>query len=198
MTMVRAARLGLFMLCLSAAWAALAQDEFPPDRATDSDSAGIRIESVRIALEDDVYYLDADIDYRLSRQLLEALDRGIPVPVMLEIEILRERSYLWNETVTTLEQRYELDYHALTRQYVIRNINIGTQTTYPSRQAALAGLGRIVDLPVIDANLLDRKEVYSGRLQARIDTDALPVPLRLRALVSSDWALGSGWHEWRF
>lgn len=197
MTMARAVQLGLFLMCLSmAAGAARAQDEFPSAAA--DIGAGIHIENVRIALKDDVYYLDAGIDYRFSRQLLEALDRGIPVPILLEIEILRERSYLWDETVTTLAQRYELDYHALTRQYLIRNINIDTQTTYPSLQAAIDGLGRIIGLPVIDAALLGRGEVYSGRLQARVDTNALPVPLRLRALVSSDWALSSGWHEWHF
>ncbi len=212
MTLAHAAQIGLLVMCLSTAWAgaAYAQEEFPPDAGmvdtgvvTDGDAhtgtaAGIDIDGVQVALKDDVYYLDAGIDYRLGRQLLEALDRGIVLPILLEIEILRERSYLWDETVTTLQQRYELDYHALTRQYVIRNINIGTQTAYPTLQAAIAGLGRVVDLPVIDAGLLDRNGVYSGRLQARIDTNALPVPLRLRALVSPGWALGSGWHEWHF
>lgn len=206
MATTRGVQIGLIVLCLSAAWpgSARAQAGEPAAGAAReaaqeaSDPAGIRIERVRAVLRDDVYYLDADIDYRLSRQIREALDRGLPVPVLLTIEILRERSYLWDETAATLEQRYELDYHALTRQYVIRNINIGTQTAYPSWEAALAALGHIVDLPVIDANLLDQGEVYSGRLQARIDTNALPVPLRLRALVMPEWRLSSEWHAWRF
>src|SRR5690606_2847430 len=145
-----------------------------------------------------VYYLNAGIQFVPGAPVLEALERGVPLPVLLEVEILRERSYLWNETITTLEQRYEVDYHELTRQYTVRNLNIDTQFAYPTREAALSALGRIVDLPLIDANLLDPEASYIGRVRASMDTNALPVPLRLRALVSSEWRLSSGWHEWRF
>lgn len=202
MVTARGVQIGLIVLCLSAAWSGARAQEAPADGPDTGQRApeppGIHIVEVRAELRDDVYYLDADIDYVPSRQIGEALERGVPVPVLLTIEILRERQYLWNETVATLEQRYELDYHGLTRQYVIRNINIGTQTAYPSLEAALAALGRIVDLPLIDANLLDPDAVYGGRLQARIDVNALPVPLRLRALVTPEWRLASEWHEWRF
>lgn len=91
-----------------------------------------------------------------------------------------------------------MDHHELTRQYTVRNLNIDTQSAFPTREGALDALGRIVDLPLIDANLLDPAESYIGRLRVSIDTDALPVPLRLLALVSSEWRLSSDWHEWRF
>lgn len=209
MMTVWSVRIGLIMLCLSTVWpeAARAQAGQPPARdeagardvpAERAATPGIVIRRVQATVRDDVYYLDADIDYGLSRQMLEALDRGVPIPVVLALEILRKRQYLWDETSATLEQRYELDYHSLTRQYMIRNINIGTHTAYPSRAAALSALGRISELPVIDANLLEEGEVYTGRLQARIDINALPVPLRLRALVTPEWRLSSEWQAWRF
>lgn len=187
---MRGTHIGLIVLCLSAWWAGgvRAQDDEP----------GIHIAGVHVALRDEVYYLDADIEYTLSRPLGEALDRGVPLPVVIEIEILRERAYLWNETVAALAQRYELDYHTLTRQYMLRNINIGTQSSYPTRAAALSALGNVVSLPLIDANLFEPDAAYLGRLRVRIDSDALPVPLRLRALVMPEWRLGSEWHEWRF
>jgi hypothetical protein len=164
-----AMRLGLLALLMSAALAAGAEDE-----ADAQEAAGFRIERVSVVLRDEVYYLNAGIQFVPGAPVLEALERGVPLPVLLEVEILRERSYLWNETITTLEQRYEVDYHELTRQYTVRN------------------------LPLIDANLLDPEASYIGRVRASMDTNALPVPLRLRALVSSEWRLSSGWHEWRF
>lgn len=193
MMMPYAMRLGLLALLMSAALAAGAEDE-----ADAQEAAGFRIERVSVVLRDEVYYLNAGIQFVPGAPVLDALERGVPLPVLLEVEILRERSYLWNETITTLEQRYEVDYHELTRQYTVRNLNIDTQFAYPTREAALSALGRIVDLPLIDANLLDPEASYIGRVRASMDTNALPVPLRLRALVSSEWRLSSGWHEWRF
>lgn len=193
MMMPYAMRLGLLALLMSAALAAGAEDE-----ADAQEAAGFRIERVSVVLRDEVYYLNAGIQFVPGAPVLEALERGVPLPVLLEVEILRERSYLWNETITTLEQRYEVDYHELTRQYTVRNLNIDTQFAYPTREAALSALGRIVDLPLIDANLLDPEASYIGRVRASMDTNALPVPLRLRALVFSEWRLSSGWHEWRF
>lgn len=162
------------------------------------EDAGFRVERVSVVLRDEVYYLNAGIRLVPSAPVIEALQRGVPMPVIMEVEILRERSYLWDETITTLEQRYEVDHHELTRQYTVRNLNIDTQSAFPTREGALDALGRIVDLPLIDANLLDPAESYIGRLRVSIDTDALPVPLRLLALVSSEWRLSSDWHEWRF
>jgi hypothetical protein len=194
MMMRYAKRLGMIALLMSATIVAVAEDEpvAPPE------AAGFRIERVSVVLRDEVYYLNAGIHFLPGAPVIEAMERGVPLPVILEVEILRERSYLWNETVTDLEQRYEVDHHELTRQYTVRNLNIDTQSAYPTREAALSALGRIVDLPLIDANLLDPAASYIGRMRASIDTDALPVPLRLRALVSSEWRLSSGWHEWRF
>lgn len=187
------------MVCLAAAWPGVAGAAGASEAGNGATlEAGIRIERASATLVDNVYYLDADIDFTLSRPILEALERGVPVRVALDIEILRERRYMWDETTTTLEQRYELDFHALTRSYVVRNLNIGTQNAFPTRRAALDHLGRIADLPMIDANLLEEGESWLGRVQARIDIDALPVPLRVRALVSPEWRLASGWHEWRF
>lgn len=203
----RGAQLGIVIACLAAAWSGGAGAGGASERANDGAAdgagrdavmAGIHIERASAALVDNVYYLDAGIDFTLSRPILEALERGVPVQIVLDIEILRERSYLWNETTATLEQRYELDFHVLTRSYVVRNLNIGTQTAFPTRRAALEHLGRIADLPVIDANLLEEGESYIGRVRAYIDINALPVPLRVRALVSPEWRLDSGWHEWRF
>lgn len=194
MMMRCAMRFGAIALFMSAITVS-AEDEAPESVA---EVAGFRTEQVSVVLRDEVYYLNAGIHFILGSPVVEALERGVPVPVILEVEILRERPYLWNETVTTLKQRYELDHHELTRQYTVRNLNIDTQAAFPTREAALDALGRIVDLPLIDANLLDPEASYIGRMRASMDTDALPVPLRLRALVSSDWRLNSGWHEWRF
>jgi predicted phosphohydrolase len=158
----------------------------------------IHVHWARTILKDDVYYLDAAIEYHFGQSLEEALLKGVAVPIIVDIEVIHERDYLWNETTASLAQRYVLEYHALTQQYIVRNVNISAQSAFPSLAAALASLGQIVALPVIDANLLTRGERYLGRLRSSVDIDALPVPLRLLAIISPEWRLSSEWYEWRF
>lgn len=157
---------------------------------------GVVIREARTTLKDGVYYLQANIDYRFSRPALEALEKGVSLTVVLRIEILHERNYLWSQKVASLEQRYLLSYHALSQQYMLRNLNSGSQYTFPSFDAAATVLGTVVDLPVIDDNLLEEGGTYSGRVMAELDVDQLPVPLRLLALVSKDWQLNSAWYAW--
>ncbi|VAW88743.1 hypothetical protein MNBD_GAMMA17-1339 [hydrothermal vent metagenome] len=154
------------------------------------------ISAAQVNLVDKVYYLNARIDYKLSDKVLEVMHKGVPVVVVLDIEFLRSRKYLWNETVAQLAQRYRLEYHALTQQYLVTNLNSGSQHSFPTLEVALTQLGTVVDLPILDQQLMARKGRYIGLMQASIDVAALPTPLRLRAYFSSDWQLASEWYSW--
>lgn len=149
-------------------------------------------------LSNKVYYLNARIDFTLSDEVLEALQKGVPIMLKLEIEISRARDYVWDETVTGLKQRYEFEYHPLTKQYTVKNLNSGSLHSYPDMNAALLVLGTIVDLPILDKNLLDADEHYTGRMRAKVDINVLPVPLRLLAYLTSGWSLTSEWFLWSF
>lgn len=170
----------------------------PAAAVAQSEGPGVVIRQAGTELRDEVYYLNANVDYDFSAQVLEALHKGVPLTVVLQIEVTRSRPYVWDETIAELEQRYRLSYHALTRQYMIRNLNSGSQHTFPSLEAATSVLGAVVALPVLDSNLLDEGEVYFGQLRAQLDVDELPVPLRVLALIRPEWRLSSEWYAWRF
>jgi len=161
-------------------------------------SAEFIVINAQPTLNNKVYYLNAGIDYTLSDKVLEVLHKGVPITIMLEIEITRHRDYLWDEKITGLEQRYELEYHALTKQYVVRNLNSGARHSLPSLDVALSVLGTIVELPILDKNLLESEQHYAGRIRAKLDVDTLPVPLRLLAYLTSGWSLSSEWYLWSF
>ncbi len=183
---------GLFVLSVSLATPPLHADEAVAEPV----APGIFIRDAQSGISNEVHYLNARIEYAFSKQVIEALDEGVPMTVVLRIEIVRERAWLWNEKIAALEQRYQISYHALTRQYMVRNLNIGTRHSFPTLAAALSTVGTIIDLPLIDSNLLKQGQRYRGRLQAWLDTNSLPVPLRLIALWSPEWRLASEWREW--
>lgn len=154
------------------------------------------VRSAGTVLIDKVYHLNARIDYRFSDDSLEALDNGVPLVVELAIEIERKRDYLWNETVAVLRQRYQLSYEALTRRYLVTNLNSGADTYYSERAAAVAAMGEVNNLPILDVGLLSPGEDYTVRLQASLDLDALPVPIRVLGYFSSKWGISSEWFSW--
>ncbi len=156
---------------------------------------GFSVRETRTSLDDGVYRLDARLTLPLSGQPLEALKNGVPLQIVLDIEVLRPRRYLWNALIAALEQRFELRYHALTERYEVRNLNSGARHSYYSLDRALQGLGRIRDLPLIDAGLLSPDQHYLLNLRVRLEIDSLPVPLRMRAYLSGDWWLNSGWYS---
>ncbi len=155
------------------------------------------VRSATLELVDGVYFLDARVQYRLSTEALNALEAGVALTIELQLEVERRRRLLPNQTVAALNQRYQLQYHALSNRYVLRNLNSGEQESFATLFAALNQLGRVVELPVIDAALLDRDSRYQFRLRAVLDTREFPGPLRLLAFWADGWRIESDWYRWR-
>jgi hypothetical protein len=160
-------------------------------------AAGFEIISASTRLEGEVYRLNAQIEYRFSQAALEALKNGVPLTIELEMEVRRQRAWAWDETVYALSQRFRLEYHTLSRQYLVTTLNSGERRGFPSQSGALQFMGRITDFPLLDKGLLVPNQRYKGALRARLDVDALPTPLRLFAYISDDWRLASAWRVWR-
>lgn len=162
-----------------------------------SEDGAFRIRTGTISLHNGVYYLNARVDYRLSHAAREALDNGVPLYVDLEIKVIRPRWWWWDEVVAELTQRYRLQYHALSQRYVLTAINSGESRSFHHLRAMLAELGKIQDLPVIDAELLDSEQHYLVRARVSLDLDSLPRPLRTVIYLSPQWRLISDWHQWQ-
>ena len=154
------------------------------------------VRSAGTVLIDKVYHLNAKIDYQFSDEALDALDNGVPLVVELAIEIERSRDYVWNETVASLRQRYQLAYEALTQRYVVTNLNSGADNYYPNRAASISALGDVNTLPILVESLQSPDQNYIVNLQASLDLEALPVPMRVIGYFSSNWRIASEWYSW--
>jgi hypothetical protein len=147
-------------------------------------------------VENNVYLLNASISYQLDDELIEALHNGVALPLRLNVEIYKPRDYLPDQEVASLKQRYELSYHVLSEQYILVNLNSGASESFAYLGRALAKLGAIEKLPLIDGSLLEPDEKYMVRIQVGIATSALAIPLRLLSFIYSEWRLESDWYSW--
>lgn len=143
-----------------------------------------------------VWYVNARIDYRLSRQAEEALSNGITLGFRMELELQRVRWYWFDPNVVELRQEYQLSYQPVTQLYVLRNPDSGNQTSYSSLFAALNGLGRVTSLALIDGSLLAPDQEYVVWLRVALDRQKLPASLRLLSYWTGGLGLESDWYEW--
>ncbi len=151
-------------------------------------AAGFDVISATTRLEGGVYRLNAQIEYRFSEAALDALQNGVPLTIELEMEVRRRRPWVWDETVYALAQRFRLEYHTLSRQYLVRNLNSGERRGFSSRPAALRFMGQITIFRCLTEACSIPTSAMKA-LRARLDLDALPTPLRLFAYISEDWRL---------
>jgi len=155
------------------------------------------IRSASSRMQDGVFFATARIDYRLSEEALEALENGVALPIQLQVRVNRVRRFWLDGDVATLEVNYQLSYQPLSERYVVRNLNSGDQDSFATLFSALNTMGRIVDLPIIDASLLNPDGTYEITMRAVLDQNTLPGPLRLIAFWSSGFRLQSDWYVWK-
>jgi len=157
-----------------------------------------RISDVRTLVVDGVYRLGARVEIDFNETLPEALHNGVPLLIELRIEVLRKREWLWlwPELVADLRQRFKLEYHVLSRRYLVYSYSSGVRQSFRSMDGALEYIGNVYDLPLIDEQLLNPSQNYIVRIRADIDVEALPTPVRLWAYLGSEWSLKSRWFEW--
>ncbi|NGP53465.1 DUF4390 domain-containing protein [Thioalkalivibrio sp. XN8] len=158
---------------------------------------GLAVSNATTRLEDGVWYLDADVDFQLNRTALDALASGLLLDIELEIRLERRRRIIWDAEFAELKQRYQLQFHALTERYILRNLNSGEQASYASLPAALAQLGQVRSLPLIDDALLDPDERYYVQVRAVVDIKRDGGPLALIRVFWNDWRIESDWIRWR-
>lgn len=157
--------------------------------------AGFRILNARTRLVDGVHFLDADIDFAFSNTALEAMQNGVPITVVVEMEVRRKRRFL-DKRIASVSARYRIENHPLSNRYIVRNVNSGEAAAYASLEEVTDSIGRISDFPMLDAHLLESGYAHTVRIRALLDVEALPSPLRPLAYLSPTWRLTSDWFEW--
>lgn len=143
------------------------------------------------------YTLDAEIGVALNRTLTDALERGIHLHFLLELEIVRPRGWWWfDEDIAETAYKKHLFYHLLLRRYVVETA--AETHTVSSLADALALVGRVNGWRVLERSALEPGRTYQARLRLRLDTEQLPRPLSIGAVSGDKWEFATPWHEWSF
>jgi len=156
----------------------------------------VEVRGASLSLDQDVYELDARLEVSLPEDARKAIEAGLTMRLDYEIELARVRNYMLDATVAKLVQSYELNYHALSQRYLVRNLNTGEQQDFGTLQAALERLTEVRGLPVIDSALVEPGNAYEGRVRAVLDLNSGSEALRWILFWTDDWSATSEWYEW--
>lgn len=168
---------------------------FPPMAWSASPDLDFSVRHVDIRTEGETWLLDAGIDLEFNRESREAMESGVPLTALLEVEVVRER-FLRDESVRRIRMPYRIERHALSQRYVVTYVPSGKSRTYGAIEDASAALGTIRGLSLVQRAELLPGQLYRARLRARLDIDAMPSPLRPLAWFRSLWRLRNDWFTW--
>jgi hypothetical protein len=158
--------------------------------------ADVRLQQVQTRLVEGTYRMDALLGFDFSAAALEALDNGVPLTILIQIQVRRAGAWIWEDSLLDLRLQYAIRYRPLSERYEVSRLPATEGRDFVSRDAAIRALGELTDLALIDAARLDPESQYEIHLRASLDIEELPLPLRPRAYLSSAWKLSSGWRKW--
>lgn len=156
----------------------------------------ILISRVSGKIVDDFYFIDADVHLELSEDARDAVESGVPLRFSFDFQVSRPRRLMWDQQILALRRSYQLERHALANKYVVTDLVAQRRAVLTSIDDALEELGRLRNITIGKANDLLPKYALHGRMQAQLDIEALPAPLRPIAYLSPSWHLKSSWHNW--
>jgi len=182
----RMLRLLAVLLLLIACWSGLSRADDPGEFLVDDAHAWS---------EAGRQMLDAQFTVRLSSGAREALDSGVPLVLEIQVQLVKTHEWFWDSIEVELTQRRQLLYHALSRSYLVKDLNAGTQGNYRRLEDALRAAGTIQSLELTDKPL-QAGQRYLVRIRGSLDIESLPTPVRLLAYVSSAWDMQSEWYAW--
>lgn len=156
----------------------------------------IVIENAAVVVANDIVMLDLDASFEFSTDALAALESGIELYFDLDIRIDRARRLLWNARQFETSRRFSLERHALSKRFILTDLVTDERRIHDSLEQAIADLGRIRRLAVVESARLAALDASIIAVRLRLDIDALPAPMIPLAYVSPGWHMSSGWIEW--
>lgn len=161
-------------------------------------AAEFKVADIQPKLAGQALVLDGQLDLGLSPKVEEAVAKGIPLEIIIDVRLYQQRRYLWDSKIATWTLNRRIQYHALSGQYLVSagSAESETRESLLTQQEALKQLGSLNEIKLALAEA-PSGDGYSVDLRVSLDIEALPAPLRPVAYTSFDWHLNSGWSSWK-
>jgi len=164
-----------------------------------ADAANFSVKSVQSTLDNRVLHVNARFELPVNPRIEEALSKGIPIDVVIDVGMAKNRWWWWNRVITDRILRRRIQFHALSRQYLVSGLlENDASESFGSLSQALVYAGTLDKYRIV---ITAKKEIeadarYLLMLRARLDIEALPMLMRPLAYATPSWRRSTGWTEW--
>lgn len=155
-----------------------------------------QVEGVTYHSQGGTLAMDTRIDFAFSEVAIEALDNGVPLTLEVHIQLRATDAWVWDESLVDQRLRYVIRYKPLSERYLVGRFPDSNGRSYVTRDAAVAALGDLRGLQLIGIDRLEEGTDYEVHLQASLDIEELPLPLKPMAYLLPSWKLSTGWTKW--
>lgn len=152
-------------------------------------NAKTTIVSGACSLQREQWYIQLNSMVTLGAEPIKALKNGITLYFAYEIEFYNG----WFGDNKRITHQLRLRYNHISQSYVLTDPITLAEQQFPTINSALAAMGSVDRLPLITAQLLTPDVDYRIRARFTLQSDKLPVSLRLTALINDDWDVNSAW-----
>jgi hypothetical protein len=159
---------------------------------------GIEIGETRLerSIDGESWILNVDFDIQLGARLEDAVNKGLPLYFVVELEITKPRWYWFDESSANKVQNFKLSYHALTRQY---RLALGAyQQTFSTLSDAVRAMTKIRGWRVGELEQFGVGVKYDAQVRMRLDASQLPKPFQVIGITNKEWTLSSEWKRFVF
>lgn len=167
-----------------------------PGLAQDEKPGLFEVRSAESRTLDGMIVVDARLQYILSSEALEALDNGIGLNFVIDIEVIESRRFWIDATIAEIRVPLQLQYHALSQRFLVRNLLTGEQESFATLYSALNNLGRLTDYPLVEAASMKPDARYRGRIRSLLNFKDFSGAWRRIAFWLDEWHLKSDWFVW--
>ncbi|MDH5182954.1 MAG: DUF4390 domain-containing protein [Gammaproteobacteria bacterium] len=178
--------LPLLLPCLLLIYPVTGQTEEPPP---------FSVRSISVNRSQQDYLLDSIVDFNLNETVLNALHNGVSLTLVMQMQLYRERKWLWDKNVSDITRRFSLRYFALSQLYLLTDLESQDRHSFVTLGAALYHLGHM-QTPLAPLHEIMAGQSHYLRMQTLLDIESLPASLRPLAYLSSHWRLKSKWKQW--
>lgn len=159
-------------------------------------AAGAQVTDVHVEDRGGGIYIDVTLQIGLDSEVISALHNAIAINFELQTVIERPRDWLWAEGIASDERRYRLEYHALSKTWMVTDFQEQETRSFSNLDGALRSLEHVRAWQVASMEQVQGLNHLIGKTRLVLDVNKLPLPLRLPALFDHRWSLDSDWYLW--
>jgi Domain of unknown function (DUF4390) len=151
---------------------------------------------LKVEREGDEIWISAQVQFELPSAVEDALQKGVPLFFVAEVDVLRERWYWVDKKVVAAQRHLRLAYQPLTRRWRLTltsgmekgaGLGLALNQYYETLPQALAIIKRISRWQIVDITDLDPANKYRVEFRFKLDLAQLPLPFQIGTLGQSDW-----------